>query len=162
MFPTLIRMKNHFRKDHSIDYQTCDECGKVYQNKTKLAEHKRTCHQLPPNVKLEWACDQCSFVVRRTNQKALTFGITTHTATHQPDRVKPWMCEFCSKRFTKKEDWLGHMNVHRGILPFTCIPCNKHYPSRPLLDQHFRRGAPHKGQTTGECWKSCAKITPST
>lgn len=143
-----------------IDEVRCeyDNCDKVCQNRTKLADHRRAAHSAPADAKFEWTCGECSFVVRRRNKDQLKQGIKSHSETHS--EVKPWLCEYCSKQFRQRHHWVSHMNTHQGVFPYECVPCTKRYPSRELLSQHFRKGSQHKGAaaSVAELFDTLAKV----
>ena len=153
-------MQKHYRFKHEVDEQTCEECGKVYQNRKKLMAHYRVHVGVNPDgAKFEWTCDECNFVVRRTTEKGLERGMASHKLIHSAEgRPKPFLCEFCSKSFATRKDLESHMNAHMGIQPFSCTECNMRYSGREALDQHFRRSAKHKGQLPSELWATCASV----
>ena len=121
----------------------------------------------------EWQCPTCNFIVSRVNEFALRAGIKSHQETHE--QKKRWQCEFCSKQFRFKDGWQGHMNTHRGIYPYECLPCHKvwklhfakykaiqRYPSRSLLTQHFLRSTAHRDNRDLKLlFETVAKITDS-
>ena len=154
MYPSKALLKAHFREAHLVDEIPCDICGKVYGNKSKLQSHKRMAHHASgaqvstsgdlrfTGFKKEWQCPECDFVVVRSNELMIRAGIKSHKEMHE--QRKRWQCEFCSKQFRAHHSWQAHMNTHQGVYPFECVPCNKKYPSRSLLAQHFHRSTAHR------------------
>ena len=45
-----------------------------------------------------------------------------HLASHEDPHLE---CDICGKMFRKKKGLEAHMNVHKGIRDFKCIPCNR-------------------------------------
>ena len=42
--------------------------------------------------------------------------------THQEPK---YTCDYCDKKFRKKEAYNQHINEHNGIFEYKCEPCNK-------------------------------------
>ena len=110
-------LKLHYTKVHLVDPVTCEHCGLTYGNESKLRTHVKRVHTERPRV--EWVCEICakSFFTKnpaKTRQK--------HLLTHGESK---YSCDYCDKKFRQRENWLGHVNEHKGIFEFKCETCNK-------------------------------------
>ena len=54
--------------------------------------------------------------------------------THQEPK---YTCDYCDKKFRKKEAYNQHINEHNGIFEYKCEPCNKVSFSIPITLTKF-------------------------
>lgn len=62
-------------------------------------------------------------------------------------------CSVCRKSFSRQFSWKVHMNVHRGIFPYTCSVCGKGFTSHINLKGHTVQ---HTNQREFKC-QACGK-----
>ena len=49
---------------------------------------------------------------------------------------KPYQCLICSKTFTERHHYEGHVNSHQKIKPFTCLKCKKTFSYKVSFTRH--------------------------
>ena len=67
----------------------------------------------------EWQCPICDKVLRALH---IEKSKKSHMETHQEPK---YTCDYCDKKFRKKEAYNQHINEHNGIFEYKCEPCNK-------------------------------------
>nr|CAG8468847.1 6478_t:CDS:2 [Entrophospora candida]CAG8469438.1 10992_t:CDS:2 [Entrophospora candida] len=78
-------------------------------------------------------CPECG---RGFNRK---FNMQTHRSTHDPNRIKPFACEYsnCGSRFTRKHDLKRHINgIHKGEKVHECGVCRKPFSRKDAWKRH--------------------------
>lgn len=134
------------KKEKSATLATCDICGKSYNNKSYLKEHKRR-HEDTKEFK-------CSLCDRRFNMDK---DLKNHIKSHLKERA--FSCAICDKRFTRKSLLNYHMRIHTGERPYECNICHMTF-TRPFgLSQHKRRiHSSNKGKDIRCTEKDCDKM----
>jgi hypothetical protein len=90
--------------------------------------------QEPEDHKKRFACPICNRCFARK------FNMQTHKATHEVDRVKPFVCNYpnCDHSFTRKHDLKRHIyGIHE--LPeqeFKCSNCGKTFARKDACKRH--------------------------
>ena len=161
IFFHLAALKKHRKDIHGIDFTDehkkhefiCEECGKVYENNTKLSYHKMVKHSEP-----ELKCDQCSkkcFTQHGINKhikdvhekKACTMcgemfsdkGMKAHMyRKHTEDHLKPHVCKICGKGFDEPHRFNTHMNIHLGKKPHKCKYCDRAFADKANAFAHIK------------------------
>ncbi|KAI8348154.1 hypothetical protein B0O80DRAFT_365769, partial [Mortierella sp. GBAus27b] len=70
---------------------------------------------------------------------ARLFNLHTHERTHDPDQVRPYICEVadCCKAFSRKHDLQRHdASVHKGERNFQCTYCQRPFSRQDGLRRH--------------------------
>ncbi|XP_056408650.1 oocyte zinc finger protein XlCOF8.4-like isoform X2 [Hyla sarda] len=122
----------------------CDECGKVFANRSGLFTHRKTHTGQKP-----YSCSECGKCFMYKS------ALVRHERTHTGE--KPYSCTECGKRFTQKYSLVAHLRIHTGEKPFSCSKCGKRFTSRSDLVKHERR---HPSEKLFSCSK-CGKSFPS-
>ena len=65
---------------------------------------------------------------------------------HTPDEQKRIQCSICTKGFQSEESYNGHMNMHKGLKPFSCEECFKHFQNNSNRAAHMRKLHPNSMQ----------------
>lgn len=52
--------------------------------------------------------------------------------------MRPYPCDFCSRRFRKKSNLMNHMVAHQNDRPFGCNLCGARYVRRCDLLNHLK------------------------
>lgn len=50
---------------------------------------------------------------------------------------RPFECDVCKRRFTRRENLRSHMNCHLSIRPFSCPICNRTFKRRAHVTSHI-------------------------
>ncbi|XP_041661853.1 zinc finger protein 658B-like [Cheilinus undulatus] len=112
------------RLEMVIKSHNCSECGKTFQKKHHLIQHKRIHTGDKP-----FSCSLCS---KRFNDKG---NLTTHMRTHTGE--KPFSCFVCGQRFNDKGNLNKHIRIHTGEKPFSCPVCSKRFNRKHNLTTHM-------------------------
>eukprot|EP00088_Acartia_fossae_P001807 TRINITY_DN10710_c0_g1_i10.p1 TRINITY_DN10710_c0_g1~~TRINITY_DN10710_c0_g1_i10.p1 ORF type:complete len:387 (+),score=33.39 TRINITY_DN10710_c0_g1_i10:3-1163(+) len=120
---------------------SCDICGKLFQRKHTLLNHKK----LHTGQSL-FSCDICqkSFYSKSDKKK--------HEMIHTGER--PYSCNVCDKTFIQKGHLKVHMQNHTGTKPFSCSECGKSYAEKRLLNRHLKSHAGIRPFTCNICDRS--------
>ncbi|KAM4728566.1 uncharacterized protein FYW61_011507 [Anableps anableps] len=162
---TVSQSLSHRDNDSSLK---CDFCGKVFNYKNNLVQHRRTHTGERP-----FSCKTCgkSFskssnlkVHMRTHTgekpficsicgKALSSNrhLSDHMVTHSSH--KPYACSVCGKMFSHESSFQYHMKSHNGDKPYSCDTCGKRFILSSSLLKHMRT---HTGERPF-CCSTCGK-----
>ncbi|CAG8460252.1 3023_t:CDS:1 [Paraglomus occultum] len=67
------------------------------------------------------------------------FNMESHLTTHDPHRVKPFLCDYlgCGHRFTRKHDLKRHVNgIHKCEKQHRCPHCDKTFARKDAWKRH--------------------------
>ncbi|XP_026749287.1 zinc finger protein OZF-like [Galleria mellonella] len=154
VFPTLHSLKTHYEKVHKRmkcpkcpevlgsrylrkrhlalvhDVQTsqfhCDECPRMFTEKSKLVQHKSRIHLKEKTV----TCEICGFKV--FNKESLRRHMVRH------DDSRPFECEICKKAFQRKKTLDFHRRIHTNDKRYVCKDCGKAFVQVTSLKLHIR------------------------
>ena len=102
---TVCNKTSHKSNYHSTTPATCENCGKLFRNRSTLTKHSPRCID-------EMPCPICGKLVKQMKQ---------HTDfRHTPDIDKKWRCEHCGKGFLVERRMTIHMNGHLKLKPYKC------------------------------------------
>ncbi|KAI8967236.1 hypothetical protein BDF20DRAFT_791852, partial [Mycotypha africana] len=52
-----------------------------------------------------------------------------------------YVCNFCSRTFSRKYDVIRHKRIHTGAKPYVCPCCSKRFARSDARMRHFRTEA---------------------
>lgn len=136
---------NHEHQVHIKNQKfICDICGRIYHNKSKIADHLRR-HIGSRDFK----CDQCDscFVVRQ--------GLLNHKKFVHNLIPKNVSCPHCDLKFFTQAHLRLHVKNHFQDRAYECLICGKSYRHKNSLVEHSREHEP-KEEFPFEC-KNCDK-----
>ncbi|KAL8582644.1 hypothetical protein ACOMHN_028709 [Nucella lapillus] len=117
----------------------CNVCGKEYASQEVLKKHIKDAH----SEKKMFPCSDCGMTFSRLS------NLQAHAETHNVNRPRPFVCQFCGKRFFTKKDLRTHeRNQHLSSAPFLCTACGKEFSTRRVRDSHM---VIHSGQRVYSC-----------
>ncbi|TPX63660.1 hypothetical protein SpCBS45565_g06445 [Spizellomyces sp. 'palustris'] len=70
------------------------------------------------------------------------YNLKSHIRSHQG--LRPFKCKFCSASFTRNHDLNRHERTHADVKPFTCPVCLKKFSRKDALKRHQRQDAEGK------------------
>ena len=68
---------------------------------------------------------------QRTSSKSMQNTINT--------TAKPYICQYCSREFTRKHDMNRHVLVHLKIKDFACDHCGRAFARNDAMKKHMKR-----------------------
>jgi len=76
------------------------------------------------------------------------------------DKLKPYFCTVCDKRFTRKDNLNDHKQTHTGEQLYSCTQCEKHFTSRRRLRSHiYVHSSKYKCTECGKCFECSNALT---
>lgn len=147
----------------------CEKCDKRYPRKDSLRRHRREVHSSAaiPKVRGQGhTCHLCGinfdqgYLYRLHMTKAHNEVLEKESEEHQPnadeDASNKHKCNFCEKRFCRKESVRRHIReAHEGKkkkdegIVYECDQCEKRYDRRDVLRRHIR--LVHEAVQAGNC-----------
>ena len=149
---SLTKLKIH-KLTHSEERPIkCHYCGKGFKDKYDLQSHFKTthpdhCHDLPLLV---CEVDGCQY---QTKLKSI---FIRHKRIHN----RPFECDVCHKRFSRKKNYEDHKIKHMNDKPFKCDQCTKSFNTPKNLSKHIFNL--HKPKTIPCDVEGCEKLFSST
>ncbi|XP_042639075.1 zinc finger protein 557 [Orycteropus afer afer] len=167
---TFLGKGDFLKKTHAGEkpYE-CDQCGKVFRNRSALTKHERTHTGIKP-----YECNKCGkafswnshLIVHKRihtgekpyvcNECGKSFNWNSHLIGHQRTHTgeKPFECTECGKSFSWSSHLIAHMRMHTGEKPFKCDECEKAFRDYSALSKHERTHSGAKPYKCTECGKS--------
>lgn len=164
----------HLLVRHSVVHSktarfSCEKCGKEFNYRYKLRLHEQS-HQRallkkrelisvkkvrPQSTNADLTCPICCKTL------SSRMHLEHHRFVHAEE--KPYLCDVCQKRFTRKGTLRFHMRIHKeGYKEFKCDVCEKVLKKESTLKSHM---SVHKNSDTSNkflckfCGKGFLKIT---
>lgn len=139
--------ETHLETDKALDppeWYECSMCdGKKFFSRSFFLRHIDRLHVGDKVVDGKFACMHCHqlFAVKKL--------LIKHTRTHMGfNKAKP-KCHHCGKFFSITANLNRHIdNVHKGLKPFQCTLCLKHFTQKTSLDGHMTI---HTGERKFKC-----------
>ncbi|ODM89808.1 putative zinc finger protein [Orchesella cincta] len=72
----------------------------------------------------------------------------TGSGPHKPFPDKPFSCEYCGKRFKKRQELTVHLRIHTGEKPYKCSVCSRAFSQSSSMKTHLRT---HTGEKPYKC-----------
>jgi len=135
-------LKKHVEIVHTKEISSCDECGKVFNCRKYLTDHKRSVHREAEML----SCEYCS-------KQFKDFMLKAHIRNvHSQENSS---CDDCGKVYPSVKGLRDHQRtVHRNLDLF-CDLCGKNFKCKSYLAIHVRRyhNAVYEDQSCDQCDK---------
>lgn len=147
-FKTTLMLKNHMRQLHTGSQvpSTCDVCKRTFVNELALKYHTKI-HFVDPDRVFE--CYKCENKKFYENIILLKRHFSSRHRFQNSDRdeesVESYVCEVCSKLFSGKGRFSGHMQRHKEeeIIKrgdgLKCPECDSVFGRQKTLTSHLKR-----------------------
>lgn len=66
------------------------------------------------------------------------FAVSSYDRAVDMQEQQGYTCSYCGKEFLIKHQFIGHMNMHMNLRPFTCKLCLKSFAYGTSLSRHKR------------------------
>ena len=120
-------LSRHMRQSHETDRSEgfkCDDCGKSYTEKFRLANHIEVEHRGK-----RWICDTCGKSYKSSE------ALNVHMKVRHTNTAK-YKCSICQKTFMERDLYYGHISMHEGTKHYSCNLCKKQYRYKNNLKIH--------------------------
>jgi hypothetical protein len=134
-FPREANLKRHIANTHAEIKPTtfrCNICEKVFERKVYLYHHIKRLHSSKKEAR-PYQCHLCSTFNASTDRDLRRHIESVH------EKLRPFKCGKCKKKFTFKRTLQRHMrHVHEKIKPFECHLCELKCSQRISLQTHIK------------------------
>ncbi|XP_050296250.1 oocyte zinc finger protein XlCOF6-like isoform X2 [Anthonomus grandis grandis] len=134
----------------SIKAFQCDTCQKFFKNQKQLRNHRRI-HRENVEVQKE-ECELCHKTFS-TKRRLRSHMDTVHK------KLKPYLCNVCGYKGSRKGSLRMHMRSHTGEKPFSCDQCQYTTADHNSLRRHKLRHSGQKPYKCSYCSYACIQST---
>ncbi|CAG9857343.1 unnamed protein product [Phyllotreta striolata] len=147
-------LKTHTRIHTGITPYVCTICNKRYTSISGLKKHKIKMHLdadeadriTNTNKSAKIKCQYCEKLVNPQ-------GYGTHLRVHKEKKIKIFVCQYCSKTFSRQSRLDRHVRIHTGERPFVCTTCGKSFRQDTDLSRHVDSHSDKKNYQCQHCGK---------
>jgi len=130
----------HLRTHLGMSSFKCQECGKGFQQESKLTSHLIHDHQYMDNRPRRYKCTECEkLFITKTE---VEHHMNVHTS------LSKFYCHHCQKGFSSHQSLMAHQRLHSGEYAFSCDMCKFKCNNRGNLTIHKRI---HTGEKPFKC-----------
>jgi len=108
----------------------CPVCNKAFPYASYLSEHLPV-HDASGEER-RFSCEHCNKSFVRAS------GLRKHTKEEHLDGPKPFVCEFCDRRYAYRCALEGHLRKHSALRPFSCQSCGAGFKHISNLQKHVK------------------------
>ena len=128
-FITKSKKQKHTKRVHVEKKRNffCKHCSKTFTRREHLAIHVKVLHD---KIK-DFSCNNCG------NLFTDKYAMKKHERTHTRENNGRFCCKVCSKRFSRRQYMVGHINaVHERASSLYCELCDKYFTRKITLSYH--------------------------
>jgi len=159
VFKNSSRMKTHRKIHAGLRPFQCQECGKAFTERPSLRKHIRIKHP-KPDEEIIFSCKVCEKIY--TSKQ----GLVNHELSHSKEN--PYLCNSCGREFYNLSILRKHELTHNPENPFPCDVCGKHFKLQVYLNKHMKLHTeekvnsderPHSCDECGNTYKNKGDLT---
>ncbi|XP_077321618.1 uncharacterized protein LOC143955446 [Lithobates pipiens] len=129
------------KRSHAVEKRhSCPECGKYFLRKANLFQHQKSHTEAMP-----YSCPECGKCFLKKTQ------FYQHQKSHTEKKM--YFCSECGKCFLQKLDLVAHQMFHTGEMPFSCSECGECFSSKDCLFIHQKLHTVEELHSCSECGK---------
>ena len=151
-FTRAFTLEGHMTTHDGTERFLCSKCGRKFAWKSELNLHlkRNTCNS-------DTTLHKCDFCHRRFNSR---LGVRRHMKNHPEfsesskvlndqsvvkrrsldhNRLTPYECQVCFKKFSARRHLSGHYRIHTGENFHSCTVCDRYYTRAIDLENHLRK-----------------------
>ncbi len=91
---------------------------------------------------------QFKYITQKNNRKNIQELYVAPSYHQNKINSKVFICKYCSKKFSRKQNLTQHINIHTNTKKYQCYVCNKKFTQRHSLINHIRI---HTGEKPFRC-----------
>ena len=135
-------LMRHMRTHNKTSKPKCTICATTFQDEYKLNLHVEAVHRGKRMI-----CEKCGALYQTRE------GLHRHLTVKHSENSK-LRCKRCNKNFYSRDQYYGHINMHKGVKSEKCATCGRMFRYKTSLRSHIKvcrgKAQPHTCGTCGQ------------